>query len=157
DFSYRYSASGLRQTAERVRAWPSVSIATARHHWPEMVLGLLGEHQAANATVAVATIEVLREAGLWIPDKAVRQGLRVVRWPARVEIVAEEPIVVLDSAHNVPSAEALIATLGESVPVSGKRSVVFAVSSDKRYADILRVLAGYFDHFYLTRYGNNPR
>ncbi len=122
-----------------------------------MALGLLGEHQAANATVAVAAVELLRDAGLTRPDAAVARGLRDVHWPARVELVSERPAVVLDSAHNVPSAEALVATLREAVPVRGPKSVVFAVSSDKPYPDILRVLAGYFDHFHLTRYGHNPR
>lgn len=35
--------------------------------------------------------------------------------------------------------------------------MVFAVSSDKQYPEMLRVLAGYFDDFHLTRYGINPR
>jgi dihydrofolate synthase/folylpolyglutamate synthase len=35
--------------------------------------------------------------------------------------------------------------------------VVLAVSSDKQYAEILRILSGYFDHFHLTKYSNNPR
>lgn len=35
--------------------------------------------------------------------------------------------------------------------------MVFAVSSDKPFAEMLRVLAGYFDHFHLTKYGINPR
>ena len=48
-------------------------------------------------------------------------------------------------------------TLREAVPVAGAKRVVFAVSSDKPFAEMLRVLAGYFDHFHLTRYGNNPR
>ena len=34
---------------------------------------------------------------------------------------------------------------------------MFAVSSDKQYPEMLRLLAGYFDDFHLTRYGNNPR
>jgi dihydrofolate synthase/folylpolyglutamate synthase len=136
---------------------PTVRVVTARRHWPPMPLGLFGEHQAANAAVAVATVELLRDAGLSLPDAAVARGLREVRWPARVEIVSERPTVVLDSAHNVPSAEALVATLRESLRVPGKKAVVFAVSSDKPYPDMLRVLAGYFDHFHLTRYGQNPR
>ena len=122
-----------------------------------MRLGLLGEHQAANAAVAVATIDRLREAGLCVPDAAVVHGLSTVRWPARIELVGERPAVILDTAHNVPSAEALVDTLRDSFPVRGRKAVVFAVSSDKQYAEILRVLAGYFDHFHLTRYGNNPR
>jgi dihydrofolate synthase/folylpolyglutamate synthase len=50
-----------------------------------------------------------------------------------------------------------VATLRESFAVPGRKAVVFAVSSDKPYESMLRVLAGYFDHFHLTRYGNNPR
>jgi dihydrofolate synthase/folylpolyglutamate synthase len=118
---------------------------------------LLGEHQAANAAVAVATIEVLRDGGLSLPDAAVARGLREVRWPARVEVVSERPAVVLDCAHNVPSAEALVKTLRQSLPVAGAKHVVFAVSADKPYPEMLRVLAGYFDQFHLCRYGNNPR
>jgi dihydrofolate synthase/folylpolyglutamate synthase len=136
---------------------PGVSVVTTRRHWPPMELGLLGEHQAGNAAVAVATVEVLRDAGLSLPDGAVARGLREVRWPARVELISQRPAVVLDSAHNVPSAEALVAALREAVPVRGRKAVVFAVSADKPYPDVLRVLAGYFDRFHLTRYGNNPR
>jgi dihydrofolate synthase/folylpolyglutamate synthase len=136
---------------------PWVRVCTHRGKEVAFELGLLGEHQAANAAVAVATVEVLRDAGLSLPDVAVARGLREVRWPARVELISTRPAVVLDSAHNVPSAEALVATLREAVPVAGRKAVVFAVSADKPYPEILRVLAGYFDHFYLTRYGNNPR
>ncbi len=136
---------------------PRARVYSRRGEYPALELGLLGEHQAANAAVAVAAVELLRDAGLSVPDAAVARGLRNVRWPARVELVSERPAVVLDSAHNVPSAEALVATLRESVPVAGTKAVVFAVSADKPYPQMLRVLAGYFDHFHLTRYGNNPR
>ena len=120
------------------------------------VTNLLGAHQTSNAAVAVAVVERLRDAGMPIPDAAVRAGLANVRWPARVELVAREPVVILDTAHNVPSAEALVATLRESFPAAGVRRVVFAVSSDKQYPEMLRILAGYFDHFHFTKYGN-PR
>jgi dihydrofolate synthase/folylpolyglutamate synthase len=50
-----------------------------------------------------------------------------------------------------------VAALRACHPVAGRKRVVFAVSADKQYAEVLRVLAGYFDHFYLTKYGNNPR
>ena len=120
-------------------------------------VGLLGAHQLQNAAVAVAVIERLRDTGMPIPDAAVARGLREVKWPARVELVARSPVVVLDTAHNVPSAEALVNTLRESFPVPGVKRVVFAVSADKPVAEMLRVLTGYFDHFHFTKYGNNPR
>jgi dihydrofolate synthase/folylpolyglutamate synthase len=132
-------------------------IVTAHCHYPPLALGLRGEHQAANAAVALAAIERLRENSFSISDSTIEAGLREVRWPARIELISERPTVILDTAHNVPSAEALVRTLRESFPVPGRKSVVFAVSSDKQHADILRVLAGFFDHFHLTKYGNNPR
>lgn len=120
-------------------------------------LGLLGEHQAMNAAVAVAVVEELQRAGKTISPAALQRGLEQVRWPARVEVIARRPLIVMDSAHNVPSAEALVATLRTALPVSGRKTVVFAVSLDKQYAEILKVLVGYFDHFDLCRYGQNPR
>ncbi len=120
-------------------------------------LGLLGAHQVANAAVACAALDRLREAGMHVPDSAVARGLASVKWPARVELVSQRPTIILDTAHNVPSAEALVRALRECCPVEGAKRVVFAVSSDKQFAEMLRILAGYFDHFQLTKYGNNPR
>ncbi len=120
-------------------------------------IGLLGTHQLSNAAMAVAALERLREGGMPISEEAVTRGLASVRWPARIECVARDPVVILDTAHNVPSAEALVSTLRESFPdVGGTKRVVFAVSADKQYPEMLRILAAYFDHFHLTRYGN-PR
>lgn len=120
-------------------------------------VALAGAHQRANAAVALAVIERLRTAGFALSDAAVARGFAGVRWPARVELVARDPHVVLDSAHNVPSAEALVATLRECWPVTGAKRLVFAVSNDKQFPEMLKLFAGYFDHFHLTKYGNNPR
>jgi dihydrofolate synthase/folylpolyglutamate synthase len=147
DFRYAYRLEGTASVA---------TIRTERAAYTAR-LGLPGEHQAANAALAVATVETLRDAGLIVPDAAVERGLADVYWPARIEVISTRPTIILDSAHNVPSAEALVATLRASFPTAGRKSVVFAVSSDKQYADILRILAGYFDQFHLTRYGHNPR
>jgi len=120
-------------------------------------LALLGDHQRANAAVTVAALRELRAAGLHIPEAAVARGLAEVKCPARIEVISRDPVVILDAAHNVPSAEALVTTLRQWVPVAGPKRVVFAVSSDKQYEEMLAILAGYFDHFYLSKYGHNPR
>lgn len=145
DFHYRYFPPN------------DVSVATRRGEYAEVTLKLWGEHQAANAAVAIATLERLQEAGLTVPIGVLREGLATVRWPARVELIRERPAVILDSAHNVPSATALVRTLTEAFPKVRRKVCVFAVSSDKQYAEILSVLAGYFDHFHFTRYASNAR
>src|SRR5262249_19397478 len=72
---------------------PRVEVTTKQRTWPVMELGLLGEHQAANASVAVACIELLRAAGWQVPDAAVAEGLARVCWPARLEVLSHHPLV----------------------------------------------------------------
>jgi len=155
--------SGVTQPGPRAVVWKVAAEMNSdlwnvgdvpEEHLPTCALS--GLHQGANAASAVGAIECLYEAGMPITDAAISRGLATVRWPARIEQVSERPLVILDTAHNVPSAEALVHTLRNSFPVPGHKSVVFAVSADKQYVDIIRILAGYFDKFYLTKYAN-PR
>jgi dihydrofolate synthase/folylpolyglutamate synthase len=152
-FHYHYEPGQVRPDGE-IRS--RVQIRTEGRNWPAMVLGLLGEHQAANAAVAVACIEQLRQAGLAVSDTAVSTGLSQVRWPARLEVVHRAPMLILDCAHNVASVQALVDTLRVSFPPT-RQILIFAVSSDKNAAGMARVLAPQFAHIILTRYRLNPR
>jgi dihydrofolate synthase/folylpolyglutamate synthase len=79
DFRYRYLPGHVTATqTQRSR----LSVVTERRHWPELELNLLGDHQAANAAVALACVEQLKSEGWHLPDSAVAAGLRVVTWPA---------------------------------------------------------------------------
>jgi len=153
DFRYSYTPGLV--TAEEIRR-PRVRIFTLRRSWPEMELSLLGEHQAANAALAVACVEQLQSQGWHLPDRVVAEGLAEVDWPARMEVVRRRPLVLLDCAHNVASAQAVVETLRTSFP-QGRRLLIFAGSTDKDLAGMLRVLAPHFQHAWLTRYTNNPR
>jgi dihydrofolate synthase/folylpolyglutamate synthase len=73
-----------------------------------------------------------------------------------MELVGRKPFVVLDCAHNVASAEALVETLVSSFPPA-RRFLIFAGSNDKELAGMFHVLAPHFQHAFLTRYQNNPR
>jgi dihydrofolate synthase/folylpolyglutamate synthase len=153
DFRYRYEPGWV--DAETTRR-PRVEVVTRRRRWPAFELNLLGEHQAANAAVAVSCVELLREQGWHLPDAAVAAGLAEVSWPARLEVMGRRPLVVLDCAHNVASAAALAETLRTTF-APARRWLVFAGSSDKDLAGMFRVLAPLFDHAFLTRYTDNPR
>ncbi len=153
DFRYCYDPG---QVTQHFLRRSRVQIFTDRRAWPLMELGLLGEHQAANAAVAVACVEQLRAAGWHVPDRAVLAGLASVSWPARLEVMDHRPLVVLDCAHNVASASALVETLQASFPPA-RRLLIFASSNDKDIPGMFRVLAPHFAHAFLTRYTNNPR
>jgi dihydrofolate synthase/folylpolyglutamate synthase len=148
--------AAARRVIDAVAREMSAEVRSPSGAFPYEV-GLLGAHQIDNAKLAALTVEVLNSRGFTIPAAALAKGLKEVRWPCRIEVVARDPLVVLDCAHNVPSAQALADTLVESLPVSGRRSLVFAVSCDKDYPAMLRIIAPLFDDFYFCRYGNNPR
>jgi dihydrofolate synthase/folylpolyglutamate synthase len=156
DFDYVYDPAIVGADHERAAV---AHVRTWRRDWPGLQLGLMGAHQARNAAVAVATIEVLEELGLPVGERAVRTGLAEVHWPARLEVFGRRPLVVLDCAHNVASAHALVTALRQSfpLPAGGRRLLVFAGSRDKDLVGILRVLAPTFDRIFLTRFRNSPR
>jgi dihydrofolate synthase/folylpolyglutamate synthase len=122
----------------------------------DLQLAMPGEHQRANAAVALATIEELRQQGWCISSDAVREGLSRAQLPGRVEVFPGQPTIVLDTAHNPASARALVATLAE-MPRRGRRTLILAVSRDKDIEGIVRELAPAFDRIVVTRYQENPR
>lgn len=155
DFAYR-AAAGV----DEAPAWPSIDFVShtdGREQFQRDVrIGLLGEHQGANAAVALAVIDQLRSQNWSISEAAVRRGLTEVRWPARIEVVGRRPTVILDSAHNVASIAALVKTLEESFSAR-RRLLVFATTQDKQIAEMLWLLLARFDRAIFTRYENNPR
>jgi dihydrofolate synthase/folylpolyglutamate synthase len=153
DYHFEYEPG--RVTATEFRK-PCVRVTTKERAWPALEVNLLGEHQAANAALAVACVEELRRQGLTVPDAAVAAGLAEVVWPARMEVVGRRPLVLLDCAHNVASARAVVETLDASFP-PGRRLLVFAVSGDKDVAGMFRVLSPHFAHAFLTRYSHSSR
>ena len=79
-------------------------------------LPLIGNHQAENATVAIALVEQLRGQGWFIHQDAIAQGIKTVKWSARCQVLPGQPPVMLDCAHNRASAKRLAETLQEYFP-----------------------------------------
>jgi len=107
-------------------------------------VGLPGVHQKWNAAMALAALD----AASLVPDKSARErGLAAVRWPARFQRCGEN--LVVDGAHNVPAAEALVATWRE---IFGERKarLVFGALRDKNPADCLSVLRSIADEIVLV-------
>jgi dihydrofolate synthase/folylpolyglutamate synthase len=122
----------------------------------DLRVNLLGQHQAANAALAVAGIGRLNDAGWNIAPQAIHEGLASARVPARIEVVAEQPTVIVDVAHNVASIDALVAVLAGRFSAR-RRWLVFASSRDKDTAGMLARLLPQFDEVILTQYIENPR
>ena len=99
--------SHVEYTMEDGRA--RVTITTPAAQYGPLRLALRGEHQVANALVAVRLLESARERGLPITQPAIESGLGEVEWPARLELLELKNgrRVLLDAAHNAEGAHAL--------------------------------------------------
>ncbi|MBK9710376.1 MAG: bifunctional folylpolyglutamate synthase/dihydrofolate synthase [Kouleothrix sp.] len=120
-----------------------------------LIPSLRGVFQRENARLAVGAALLLRDAGLPISDAAIAAGLADVRWPGRMEVVAGEPPLVLDGAHNGDSARKLVESLHQAFP---GRPIVFmlGVSQGHSAEHILAELAPAARALVLTR-ARHPR
>lgn len=91
---------------------------------------LPGEHQALNATVALAALDCAAQAGLPVTAEGIRLGFAQVDWPGRLEVVERSPLLVLDAAHNGESAWRLRAALDALFP-QRPLVLIFGASADK--------------------------
>ena len=145
-------------TWEHISLSPDSQRFTVRGHrgaYENLFLPLLGRHQQTNAAVAVAAAEVLMDFGVDISAGAVRKGLAATRWPARLEIVHEKPLVVIDGAHNYDGARCLRRALQDHF--SGKKMIlVIGMLADKERARVAAELAGAAGAVVVTK-PNSPR
>lgn len=157
DFHFHYTPPhDLERTAEPGRIEFQYRAGNVSHTLRDVRLGLVGQHQGANAAVALATLVLLQEQGWKIPEEAIRQGLASVVWPARVEVIARRPTIVIDAAHNLASIHALIIALDESF-TAWRRILVFATTQEKDIRAMVVAAAGRFGEVILTQYLDNPR
>ena len=115
----------------------TLAVQGVRGSYEELRLPLLGRHQAENAAVAVAAMELLSDTG--VPHSAVRSGLARAQWPGRLEVMPGKPLVVFDGAHNAEAAQALRAALEELWPDRPKHLVI-GMSRDKSLKDVAAIL-----------------
>ncbi|MDE2786575.1 MAG: bifunctional folylpolyglutamate synthase/dihydrofolate synthase [Chloroflexota bacterium] len=118
-------------------------------------LPLLGDFQGANAATAVGAAESLADAGYVIDRRAIIAGLESVEWPGRMEVLAREPTLVVDGAHNDHSVATLLATLDAYVP-HRNLIVVAGFSRDKQVDAMVELLAQRAHRVIATR-SRHPR
>lgn len=109
----------------------------------EFVTRLLGSYQPANAALALETVRVLVERGWDIPAEAQFAGAAAAQWPGRFEVVASDPLTIIDGGHNPQGAQALAASLADALGEEGLGSVTFVmgVLADKDYRAMATAVA----------------
>ena len=103
----------------------------------------LGAHQVKNAATVLEIIKILRTRGFSISDEALIEGFRTAFIPARMEIITQRPLCLLDGGHNPGCALALRQALEQFVPQ--RKVAVMGIMADKDSAKYLEAVGPLFD------------
>ena len=122
----------------------------------EITLPLAGDHQIENAKTALAAVEAVRKEGLLtISDSSIVEGMKNAVNPARLELLSENPVVLLDGAHNPNGIEALKAAIDRFLPDT-PIICVMGMLADKDIDSSIALLDGVFERVFTVPI-DNPR
>lgn len=127
DFFVKVKKTTLKETVFDYRG---------KEYLRNLKLNLIGQYQAENAALAIKAIE---ELNLFINGEIIRKGLKKAYIPGRMEKVSEDPLTILDGAHNGDKACALATTLRQLFP-DKKIVFIIAIKKDKDAEAILSKL-----------------
>lgn len=119
-------------------------------------IALSGEYQFINAVAALEVVEALRKKGYQIPEEAVRSGLKETVWKGRFTVVAREPYVIVDGAHNRDAAKRLRETIEQYL--SDKRLIyIMGVLADKEYERVIEETVSFASEIVTVMTPDNER
>lgn len=107
---------------------------------------LLGEFQAFNAMLAIETINQLN---LNISSDVINEGLSKSYWPGRLQLVKNNPTILIDGGHNIHGINAVVESIKKLT--SKKVSVVFCALKDKEIDKMINKLEDIAQKFYFTQ------
>lgn len=117
---------------------------------------LFASYQAENAAVAIETLYALREHhAIAFSDLDVTEGIRKAKWIGRLEVLSENPIIIIDGAHNLHGVRGLARSL-DDLNTGSKIIGIMGTLKDKDVHGILDVILPYLSGVITTK-PNNPR
>ena len=118
--------------------------------WRNLRTGLRGNHQIDNAGLVLAACELLNKNKAEISLKSIQRGLEKNRWPGRLDIVSENPLIILDGAHNIIATRRLVNYLSKNL--AGRNiTLVAGILDDKPYSSMLKTLCSVCNRAILTQ------
>ena len=119
----------------------SFDYVTANDKKLSVKISMMGAYQLINACTAIETLEILRSKGYDITDENIIEGMKNAKWPGRMEVVKEQPLIVIDGAHN-PGAAVKLKESIEMYFTNKRIAFIMGVLADKDYSKEIKIVAG---------------
>lgn len=113
-------------------------------------LGLKGKFQNRNAALSLAVIEILEREGFAFSSHDMAEGLKDTRWPGRMHVVSQEPLIILDGAHNPKAIRELAHSIRNEFRYR-RLFLVIGVMEDKDVGKILKGILPLAHYVFYTR------
>lgn len=117
---------------------------------------LPGEHQIKNTSVAIVAAKLVSKQDSRINEIALHMGVANTLWPGRLELINQNPAVILDGAHNPDGALALRKALDKYYP-NQPVQFVFGMMGDKDMQSVIKTLITEKDTVHTVMVSNNNR
>ncbi|MCE9676058.1 bifunctional folylpolyglutamate synthase/dihydrofolate synthase [Paraclostridium bifermentans] len=122
----------------------------------DLEIKLIGDHQIKNSIVALNVIEYLNDIKITnISEENIRKGLLETKWPGRIEKISENPMFIIDGAHNEEGAKSLANSIDKYFENKNK-ILVIGMLEDKDIESVLDLLIPKFNRV-ITTTPDNPR
>ena len=125
-----------------------ISINGVYGEYSDIFIPLYGAHQASNAAIALAAVEVFAQTA--IDAEVVARAFANVLSPGRCEVLHRDPTVIVDAAHNPHGAHALAQTLATEFDFESIFGVL-AILGEKDVVGVLRELEPVIDRLVVTQ------
>lgn len=102
-------------------------------------ISLLGEYQIINATEVLMAFKAMKDNGMIISDDTIKEGIAKAKWNGRMEIVENNPMVILDGAHNIDGISMLFKSLKKYFS-DKKITMLIGILGDKEYEKMLELI-----------------
>lgn len=109
---------------------------------------MLGIHQIYNISTALAAVELLKPN---LNINKTQKSLEKMVMPARIQIIQNNPIIILDMSHNAESAECLRDVLDKHFSNKKRKILLIGITKEKAKNSILKALSSFFSEIYVTQ------
>lgn len=141
-YIYKRDFSARKESGQNVYTYKGV-----HKKFNHLIKPLPGAHQKENLCLALAACELIFDN---LDENLVKEGLAITKWPGRLEHVKDNPLIIIDGAHNLKAAKVLGKYLDATLK-NRKLTLVIGILDDKPHEKMLKSLVPCAENIIITK------
>lgn len=127
---------------EKEKSYPGKTFI--KYNNQEIKIPFTGEHQIYNFATVSGIVKALKKKNFKITDEDLKNGVESTSFPVRAEVLSQNPLVIVDGAHNKSGAEALKKVI---LSFNKKTTVIMGMFKDKDFKSAVEIISSAADEF----------